>query len=257
MTEEILKKAELVAADYKAAFGDDLVAVVLYGSGVTAEYDSKKSDLNFLILLSEEGIDRLHLAHELVAKWRKNKVATPLFLTKAYIESSLDTFPIEFLNIKRSYKLIAGEDALKGISFKKNFIRMQCERELKGKLLLLRERYIETRGKPRVLRQLVSASLPTFIFVFKGLLYLLDKEVPETKQETVVALSQALDLDDALFSSLLQIEGGALKPSSQEIDDIFKRYLQQIRTLALLMDKRDWEPSPGSAEHPGKESRHG
>jgi hypothetical protein len=251
MTDEILKKAELVAVDYKAAFGDDLVSVVLYGSGVTAEYDSKKSDLNFLILLSEEGIDRLHLAHELVAKWRKHKVATPLFLTKAYIESSLDTFPIEFLNIKRSYKLIAGEDVLEGISFKKNFIRMQCERELKGKLLLLRERYVETRGKSRVLRELVSASVPTFIFVFKGLLYLLDKEIPETKRETVIALSQALGLDDELLSSLLQIEGGALKPSSQEIDDIFKRYLQQIRTLALLMDKKDWDPSPGSAGHPG------
>lgn len=251
MNEEVMKNAELVAADYKAAFGDALVSLILYGSGVTREYDPKKSDLNFLVVLSEEGMEQLHLAHELVAKWRKTKVSTPLFLTRAYIESSLDTFPIEFLNIKRNHKLIWGEDVLEGIFFKKEFIRMQCEREIKGKLLLLRERYVETRGKPKILKELISASVPTFIFVFKGLLYLLDKEIPETRQDTVTALAQALDLDGELFSSLLEIEAGPLKPPKYEIAEIFKRYLQQIRTLALLMDERDFGAPPDLHKHQG------
>jgi predicted nucleotidyltransferase len=251
MTEEIMRRAEVVANDCKAAFGDDLVSVILYGSAVTTEYDAKRSDLNFLVLLSEKGIERLYLAHDLVAKWRKHRVSTPLFLTKAYIESSLDTFPIEFLNIKRNHKLILGEDVLEGMSFKKDFIRMQCERELKGKLLLLRERYVETKGRPKVLKELIAASVPTFIFVFKGLLYLLNKEIPETKQETVTILAQELDLSEALFSSLLQIEAGSLKPSSREIEDIFQRYLQQIRALALLMDEKDFESSPDSAGQSG------
>jgi len=236
MTAEVMNKARLVAEDYRNAFGDDLVSVILYGSSVTKEYDPNKSDLNFLIVLSEEGIERLHLAHELVATWGKKKVSTPLFLTKDYMTSSLDTFPIEFLNIKRNYQLIAGEDVLEGISFKRNFIRMQCERELKGKLLLLRERYVETRGKHKVLKELISASLPTFIFVFKGLLYLLGKEIPETKRETVSLLSKELHLDKVLFATLLQIETGTLKVPHQEINDLFKRYLKEIRRLALLID---------------------
>jgi predicted nucleotidyltransferase len=246
MTDEVMNKARLVADDCRNAFGDDLVSVILYGSGVTKEYDPKKSDLNFLIVLSEEGIERLHLAHGLVAKWRKKKVSTPLFLTKAYIESSLDTFPIEFLNIERNHELIFGEDVLEGISFKKHFIRMQCERELKGKLLLLRERYVETGGKSKILQQLISASVPTFIFVFKGLLYLLGKEVPVTKQETITMLARELDLDEPLFLSLLQISSGVQKPSRQEIDHIFKRYLKQIRALALLMDSENFAGSPDS-----------
>ncbi len=236
MTDEVMNRARLVARDFNNAFGDDLISVILYGSSLTSEYDPKKSDLNFLIVLSEEGIERLHRAHELVASWRKKKVSTPLFLTKTYIESSLDTFPIEFLNIKRNHKLILGEDVLEGVYFKRNFIRMQCERELKGKLLLVRQRYVETRGKPKVLKELISASVPTFIFVFKGLLYLLGKEVPETKKETVSMLGKELNLDEELFLSLLQIEAGILKPSGQEIEDLFKSYLKEIRRLALLMD---------------------
>ena len=240
MADEVMSKARLVANDYKSAFGADLVSVILYGSSVTKDYDPNKSDLNFLIVLSEESIERLHLAHELVVKWRKKKVSTPLFLTKDYIESSLDTFPIEFLNIKRNHALIVGEDVLEGISFKRNFIRMQCERELKGKLLLLRERYVETRGKHKVLKELISASLPTFVFVFRGLLYHLEMEVPETKRETVSQVSKELNLDEELFLSLLKIEKGLLKPSSQEMVDIFKRYLREIRKLAFLIDSEDF-----------------
>jgi predicted nucleotidyltransferase len=236
MAAEVLSRARLVADDYRKGFGEDLVSVILYGSSVTKEYDPKKSDLNFLIVLSEAGIERLHLAHELVAKWRKKKVSTPLFLTKDYMKFSLDTFPIEFLNIKRNYQVIVGEDVLEGMFFKKDFVRLQCERELKGKLLLLRQRYVETRGKSKVLSELISASLPTFIFVFKGLLYLLGKEIPETKSETVSTLSTELNLDGELFASMLQSEAGTLTSSREEIDDLFKRYLKEIRRLALLMD---------------------
>lgn len=236
MADEVLSKARLVADDYRKGFGEDLVSVILYGSSVTKEYHPKKSDLNFLIVLSEAGIERLHLAHELVAKWRNKKVSTPLFLTKDYMKFSLDTFPIEFLNIKRNYQVIVGEDVLEGMSFKKDFVRLQCERELKGKLLLLRQRYVETRGKSKVLSELISASLPTFIFVFKGLLYLLGKEIPETKSETVSTLSTELNLDGELFASMLQIEAGTLTSSREEIDHLFKRYLKEIRRLALIMD---------------------
>jgi predicted nucleotidyltransferase len=235
----ITETSRLLTDEYHKVFGNDLISVILYGSAVTEEYIHKKSDLNFLIVLSEEGIEQLHLVYDLVAKWRKKRVGTPLFLTKAYIESSLDTFPIEFLNIKRNYKLVFGEDILEGLSFEKESIRMQCERELKGKLLLLRERYVETRGKSIALKNLIANTLPDFIFIFKGLLYLLDREVPATKHETVSTLAKAFDLDQGLFLSLLQIKEGTLKPSVKEIDALFRKYLKEIRTLAILIDT--WE----------------
>lgn len=235
----ITETSRLLADDYHKAFGNNLLSVILYGSALSTEYVPKKSDLNFLIVLSEEGIEQLHLAYDLVAKWKKKKVSTPLFLTKAYIESSLDTFPIEFLNIQRNHTPVFGEDVLEGLPFKKNFVRMQCERELKGKLLLLRERYVETKGKAKALRNLISGSVPTFIFVFKGLLYLLGKEVPATKHETASIIAKELHLDQGLLLSLLQIKKGTLKPSAQEVEALFQKYLEEIRTLVVFID--GWE----------------
>ncbi len=237
---EIKERCQLVANGYKQVFDKDLVSVILYGSAITHEYIPKKSDLNFLIVLSEDGIENLHLTHGLVAKLRKKKVSTPLFLTKTYIESSLDTFPIEFLNIKRNYETIHGENVLKELSFDKEHIRLQCERELKGKLLLLREGYVGTRGKTRILRNLITTSIPTFIFVFKALLYLLDKEVPATKHETISMLSKEINIDEGFFLNLLKISGKSLKPPAKELDGIFQKYIKEIRNIALLMDKRDF-----------------
>jgi predicted nucleotidyltransferase len=239
----ITETSRLFAEGFHKAFGNDLISVILYGSALTEEYVPKKSDLNFLVVLSEEGIEQLHLVYDLVARWRKKRVGTPLFLTKAYIDSSLDTFPIEFLNIKRNYTVVFGEDILEGLSFEKKFVRMQCERELKGKLLLLRERYVETKGKAKALRNLISGTFPTFTFVFKGLLYLLDREVPATKRETISTLAKGLDLDQELFLSLLQIKEGTLKPSVKETEALFRKYLKEIRTLAKLIDT--WEEHHG------------
>jgi hypothetical protein len=77
------------------------------------------------------------------------------------------------------------------------------------------------------------------------LLYLLDKEVPSAKKETVTVLIKELDLDQELFLSLLRVKEGTLKPSAKEMELLFKKYLKEIRTLTLFIDA--WEdPSQAS-----------
>ncbi|MBW1979664.1 MAG: hypothetical protein JRJ12_00420 [Deltaproteobacteria bacterium] len=240
LQDEVLQKATRLAEDYQQVFGPDLISVILYGSALTSEYLPRKSDLNFLIVLTEKGIEELHLAHGLVVRWRKQRVGTPLFLTRAYISSSLETFPIEFLNIRRNYRVINGEDVLADLVFHKEHIRMQCEHELKGKLLLLRQRYVEAGGKSRILRTLLVESLPTFLFVFRALLYLLDKEIPATKKDTIHLLATELQLDEELFLTLLKMREQKLKLAGSAVVELFRQYLKEIRRLALLMDEYDF-----------------
>ena len=138
---------QAVVKDYQSIFGSDLLSIILYGSGARGEYIPQKSDINFLILLSENGIDNLSKAFEVVSRGHKSRVSTPLFLTKNYIQASLDVFPIEFLNLKSYYQVVYGEDVLQGLVIEKKFVRLQCEREIKGKLLQLRQQFLETKRK--------------------------------------------------------------------------------------------------------------
>ena len=228
--------AEIIA-DYQGACGDDLVGIILYGSAAGKDYRPGKSDINFMVVLTDEGIENLEQAVPVVKKWRKKNVAIPLFLTEAYVKTSLDVFPIEYLNFQRGYRLVFGKDVLKDLAFDPEFIRLQCEREVKGKLLLLREAFLETSGKGRALKDVIRNSLPAMVAVFEALLYLKEKDIPEEKRAIITNACAALGLDSPVFENLLDIREGRFKPGDQETGALFKDYLTEMRKLAKQVDE--------------------
>ncbi len=222
--------------DYTQLFGDDLISIMLYGSAASGDYIHGKSDINFLIMLSEKGIDSLDRTFDLIAKWKKRNVATPLFLTEAYVSTSLDVFPIEYLNFQNSYKLVYGKDILKDLSFDRELLRMQCEREVKGKLLLLREAFLESQGKGKYLQQLIAQSLGAFVAISNGLLHLKGKELPRHKRDVIRNVCQAFQMDSDLFERLLDIKEKRGKLSDPAISELFKRYLKEVQKLWKIVD---------------------
>lgn len=225
-----------IIADYQGACGDDLVSIILYGSAAGKDYRPGKSDINFMVVLSEEGIEHLERAVPLVKKWRKKNVAVPLFLTEPYVKTSLDVFPIEYLNFQRGYRLVFGKDVLKDLAFDAEFIRLQCEREIKGKLLLLREAFLETSGKGRALKDVIRNSLPGMVAVFEALLYLKGKDIPKEKRAIIRNTCEALEMDSRVFENLLDIKEGRSKPGEKETGALFKEYLTGMRRLAKQVD---------------------
>lgn len=222
--------------DYKGLLGNDLISIILYGSATGQDYRPGKSDINFMMVLSEGGIDRLDRVFKMVDKWKKRKVATPLFLTEIYVKSSLDVFPIEYLNFQRNHILVYGKDILTDLSFKPEWVRLQCEREIKGKLLLLREAFLETAGKGRALKGLMAQSLQAFVAIFDALLYLKDEEIPLGRREAVRLTCETFDLDSRLFEKVLDIKEEKIKPNDTEISALFQAYLKEVRKLSKTVD---------------------
>ena len=54
-----------------------------------------------LVVLTSTGMDKLANVLDTVQIWKKSRVAVPLVMTKAFIENSLDCYPIEFLNMQQ------------------------------------------------------------------------------------------------------------------------------------------------------------
>jgi len=120
-------------------------------------------------------------------------------------------------------------------------LRMQCEREVKGKLLLLREAFLESRGKGKDLQQLIAQSLGAFIAIFNGLLHLKGEELPRHKRDVIKNVCQAFDMDNDLFAKLLDIKEKRVKLSGPEITNLFKAYLKQVQKLWKVVDTLDKE----------------
>jgi predicted nucleotidyltransferase len=230
-----------IVGDYRGLFAEDLISVIVYGSAASGDYIPGKSDINFMIVLSEKGIDALDQAFDLIARWKKRNVTTPLFLTEAYVRTSLDVFPIEYLNFQNSYEVVYGKDILKDLSFDREFLRMQCEREVKGKLLLLREAFLESRGKGKDLQQLVAQSLGAFVAIFNGLLWLKGKDLPHHKRDVIRNVCQAFQMDAGIFEKLLNVKEKRVKLTGPEITQLCKAYLKEVQELWKIVDTLDKE----------------
>lgn len=226
-----------LTADYRKAFGDDLVSIILYGSGASGHYVTGKSDLNFLIVLTDQGMNRLDVTFDLVAKWKKRRMAVPLIMTKDDILSSLDVFPIEILNMSLYHVLVFGEDVLEGLNIRRDCLRLQLERELRGKLLLLRQGFMGTAGKEKLVRKLISVSLTAFLAAFNSLLYLKGIEIPRDRSALIVAAEGAFAIDKDVFHQCLEIRKGHGRFSGKEISAILKSYVKEIDKLCKEIDK--------------------
>ena len=222
--------------DYRQVFGKDLVSLILYGSAASGHYVKGKSDINLLVVVTKEGINRLEDSLAIVKQWKKNRVAVPLVMTKAFIESSLDCYPIEFLNMKNSHILIHGEDVLEQLKFKPEDLRLQIEKELKGKLVLLRQSYLESEGNSRQIKQLISRSVTAFISIFNALIYLKQGSAQQKRRETIKELAKLFTFDANLFLTCVDIKEGVDKLSGEEIARVFNKYLREVENICNIVD---------------------
>lgn len=225
-----------ITEDYKGLFGDDLLSIILFGSATGPGYRPGKSDLNFMMVLSEEGIEHLDRAFKAISKWRKRNVAVPLFLTRSYVETSLDVFPVEYLNMQHNHIVVYGEDILSDLTFQPEHVRLQCEREIKGKLLLLREAYLETEGKARALKEVIGRSMQAFIAIFEALLFLKEVEIPSGHRDILALGCRTSGIDGALFEKLLDIKLGEIRPDDRELNRLFGDYVREVRKLSKIVD---------------------
>jgi hypothetical protein len=228
-----------ITEDYRQIFGVHLLSIILYGSGAGEDYLPGKSDLNFLITLTDQGVERLDRVLERVARWRKRNVAIPLFMTRSDLQGSQDSYPIEFLNMKRHYIVVFGEDVLAELAFDQCHIRLQLERELRGKLIHLRSGYLTTEGKARKIRELISLSLTAFISLFSALLYLKNIEIPHGRREVITAAGQAFGIDAPLFLKCEEIRRKTDRFSSDEVKAVFQSYMKEVSRLCDQIDRME------------------
>lgn len=235
LPEHINKKAGSFAANMRECFGDSLRSVVLYGPAARGE-ESKGTLLSFMVVVADNSPSAIAPCSGFMHRWTKDGIGTPLIVTPDYIADSLDTFPLEFMEMKSAYSVIAGEDMLAGLEFAAEDVRSQCERELKGKLLHLRAEYLTHRGSSKDLAHLVRRSLETFRLVFAGALYLKGIPAPSGTRRLMDAASAAFYLDTTLLGKLHDFGMGTLKPDHEELDRLFDLYVEELDKLSHAID---------------------
>jgi predicted nucleotidyltransferase len=180
-----LEHAQRFAWELEGIYDAELISVVLYGSAARGEYRPGVSDLNLLVLLRELSPAALRRGTEAARRWVAAGNPPPLMMSEGEWRGSADVFAIELADMRDAHVVLAGADPFEGVRIGAAELRLQCERELKGKKIQLRERYLLFAGSPEELGELLVRSFSTFLVLFRTVLRLVGED-PSGDAESVV-----------------------------------------------------------------------
>jgi hypothetical protein len=218
-------------------YSEGVHSINVTGTSITEDYDPKLSDVNSIIILKKMDLKFLEVLAPLGKKYGKNKVAAPLIMTPEYIRNSLDVFPIEFLNFKLIHVTVFGEDVFNDIEIKLDDLRDQCERELKSKLIWLRQGYISSQGNRRILTEGFANSITGYIPLFRGITMLFGKEPPVKQEDVMKVLSEVTGANTDIFHKVYRIKRDRIKPSIEELNTIFEDFYHATERLGRIVDE--------------------
>jgi hypothetical protein len=218
-------------------YQEKIHSIYVTGTAVTDDFDIKTSDVNSIFVLKQMDLKFLELLAPLGKNYRKNRVAAPLVMTPEYILNSLDVFPIEFLNFRLIHATAFGDDLIENLDIKRMDLRHQCERELKVKLIWLRQGYISSLGDSKLLTEGFVGSISGFIPLFRGIIVLLGKEPPIRQKDVITALSEAANVRLEVFAQVLKEKHEKVKHSQEELNTIFEDYYAATEKLGKIVDE--------------------
>lgn len=222
-------------ATIKETCGSHLLSFVVYGSAAAGDAIPGKSDCNVMLVLKTAQLPVLKAVAIASAAWLKKGNPPPLVFTREQLLSSGDTFPIELTDMKAFHKVLHGEDPLVGIPVAPEHLRLALERELKSKLLLLREAYLSLGGNKKALPALMTESLSQFLVLCRAALRLRTGAAPAAKLDCAVALAAAAGFDAEIFKALHALRSGTYR-GGDDAEKLFDRYLAAIDALSAAVD---------------------
>lgn len=229
---------ESLVAELRHAIGDGLQSVVLYGSAAAGDFVPGASDYDVLIVANRLDVDELQKLSDPIRKWTASGNPAPQCFTLHELHHSADAFPIEFLDIQQSRKVIYGGDPLAALAIADDHLRLQLERELKGKLLLLRQKGMLVIDRPEELQNLLVASATTFLVLSRAALRLFQSTVPRQKVDALRDLAKHLSLEIRPILVLVERREKKSPPviGSAESKSLFREYLATLEKLVAAID---------------------
>ena len=231
-------KLDEFVAKLKAAAGENLRSVILYGSAATEEFHAKHSDLNLLCLVRQADPAHLEPLRAPVESWTRGGQRPPLVFTLEELGRSADVFTIELLDMKSRHRILHGENVLAEIPVPMRFHSMQVERELRADWLRLRQAILAAPRKPKVLLELMLSSFSTFAALFRHALIALGEPPPETKREAIDRIAKFAGADPGAFHTILAVREGKLKEREVNIASTLNQYFAFVEAVTEKFDRQ-------------------
>jgi predicted nucleotidyltransferase len=220
----------------RAAAGENVLSIILYGSGADGEFHPEYSDLNLLCVVRDGSFASLAKIAEMVEWWRGKKHHPPLILTVEELNPSANVFSIEFVDMKQRYRVLFGEDVLRALQIPMTLHIFQLRYELREKLVLLRQHVLLAGNHEKQLWEVMLHSLSSFTTLFRHVLVELSEKGRKHSREAVADLSARLNFDASPFVQLMDVRAGKLERKQVRAFEVAAGYLAGIEKVMSAVD---------------------
>lgn len=219
------------------ALPEQVRSIVLFGSAAAGDFIEGTSQYDVLVVVDRLGVAELDALGDTIRQWRAAGNPLPLLFTPEQLAASADAFAMEFLDMQQSRRVLYGEDLIAGLTIDREHVRIHLERELKGKSLALRDRYVLAAGDRRMTAELLTESLSTFLSLFRAAARLYQPDVPRTKVDALRALTQHISFDPQPFLTVEEIKEGRRSLRGIDTPALFGQYLTAVETVTEAVDR--------------------
>lgn len=239
LSADVSSKVEPFVKDLVSGLGEKVESFAVTGSCLTGDYLPGVSDINSALILREIEMPELDFIARIMPRHRKKLVRPPLIITDEHIRRSLDVFPIEFLDLKLFHRTVYGADKLTKLPIEKLNLRLQCERDLKGKLINLQRGFILCEGRNRDLKLLLLDVFTGFFPLLRAMLFMvqLNTELPMSKASVLEEVESIFDISMAGLKEILLMK--AQKKIFHKEPDIHRLFGEVCRITHELSQKMD------------------
>ena len=235
------KTEEAVEHDFvdlaRTLFGESLVSVTIYGSYLRDSFVPGVSDVNILVIVSEQKPEALRrLGSQGRSLMRRHRI-TPLVLSRRECETSADVFPMEYMDIVETHKVVSGPDVTEGLDLTRANLRHEIEHQLRGSLVSLRQLAVAAgRRRPfrkAMLRRELEQWYGSLSAILRGLLRLKGvTPIPQTPADLISAMNASLGLEPGPILQLLRTR----KRDSVDSIDLIDALLERLTRLVEIVD---------------------
>lgn len=228
---EVVALARKWLTPVRAAIGPEFVAAYLTGSVLTQGFDPRHSHVNVLVVANSLDGPRLDAVARSLPAQRKPPLVEPLFLTRRQIEGSLDAFPIEWVEIQERHLRLEGDDVFTGLQVPRTYLRLQCEHELRGKHIQLRQTYLLHRSDGATLARVLRASASGFATLFRTVLRLRGESPPAEPARVIQRVADLFQLDAQGLLSAHLFRYSTRRYKADEVLALYHRFLAEVERL--------------------------
>jgi len=185
LREAVREPVQSLARRLMQDLGDNLLSLCVIGSALTEDFNPRRSDINTAILVRRRSHPLLQLLAQYGPQMGRQRLRAPVLLTEEYIRQSLDAFSVEFLDYQLNHAVVLGPDPFSGLVIKKSDVRLQCERQLKSALIQLRQGYIRSLGKSKLVGQLLVGCVTELAAIIRALLWCNNQDPPRLGKNSI------------------------------------------------------------------------